>query len=145
MSVKFKSGVTEKYLQNPQRDNSDGVKIFQAQGRAAGGKLYVYNKGITVETVELSFTELRQAEKDGLEAFFKLVKASLTQFEYTDHTGVTWNARFMNDELIFTEIDDLQASSGTFSPDGGSNYYPTTTRGDGFWAVDITLELEVIP
>lgn len=142
MSVKFKLDTIEINLQNPQRENALSLKRFQAQGRSAGGKLYVYEKGIRVQTVALSFNELRQDEKNALEDFYQdVADGGLNIFQYTDHKGITWDAQFLNPSLEFTEIDDKSISSETFQPQAGDPLYPTTTRGDGIWAVDIELEL----
>ena len=141
MSVQFKYGGTEANLPNPQRDNAENIKFYQALGRAAGGQLYVYDKGIETQTVILEFTELRQSEKDKLLELYEAVVGSLYVFDYTDHKGVVWNAQFLNEELVFVEIDDDVSSTETFTNDGGTTNYPTTTRGNGIWNVGIEMEL----
>lgn len=142
MSVVFRNAATaaEIEIQNPERGNTLGIDLRQVVNRTADGELNVYTLGPTETRVKLEWQELRQSEKDALEAFWELTaQGAAVLFLYRDHSGAWWNARFLNPSLEFTERDDCAASSTVFT--SGAVEYPTTLREKGIWAVKVELVL----
>lgn len=141
MSVRF----NDVEIQNPQLDNTlvmaKSQRILQPAG---GGPVYVHDLSATLYLLELPFRGLRDAEKDALETFFETtVEGCRQRFLYLDHRGEPWLAHFAQDRLDFRCVDDEVASSGTFSS-GGSDY-PTTTREESVWNLDVELEAVYLP
>lgn len=140
MPVVFEYSSTRVEIQNPSRSNIHKIKKFQALGRTAGGQIYAYDKGPTSKRLELEFLELRQSEKDALESFYDTtVDGVITNFEYTDHFGTTWNAKFLETELNFEETDSEGESKYHFT--SGGNTYPSYRYTKGIYRVTMILEI----
>jgi len=140
VSVRFAKGATTVDLQNPQVGNVLATRKTQVHTRDAGGGRYVYDQGVETQIVQLVWAALRESEKDALQGFFEDDANGMKEsFTYTDHEGDDWTAYFDQPELEFVEIGDQRASAGTFSSGGTS--YPTTTRQNGVYRVQVQLEV----
>lgn len=142
MSVAFQTFAhTHKItVQNPEPGNKRRAVMRGASGRTAGGVFFHYDKGVTTTELNLSWKELRDSERDDLEHFFLVhAQGPHVRFIFTDQRGKTWYARFLNQELEFTEVADQTKSATTFV--SGGKTYPTSTRQKGVWAVDSQLEV----
>jgi len=141
MAVKFDAGGGNDFeCQNPVRSNRYEIRMRQAKGRCAGGELFVYDKGVTTYELLLEFRELRKVEKDEMDTFFIThVDGMSDTFTYTDHNGNSWTARFLDPELIWREADDVYNAADNFTI--GAVTYPSTTRKDGIWEVNVRLEV----
>ena len=140
MVTKFQKNLTKIEIQNPVRENREILKRRQGLGRTAGGTVYVYDLGISTQNLVLSFSNLRQSEKDCLQAFYNtVVNGVMETFSYTDHLGNVWTARFLNTELEFTEADSIGSTQDTY--ESGGAVYPTTTWEEGIYNVEIELEV----
>ena len=140
MAVSFVSGATTVFVQNPRRGNVYKRELAHATGRTAAGTLYVYAKGTDIRSMTLEFTGLRDDEKSALESFFfSTVSGPSNTFTYTDHDGVAWTARFLDDTLNFEEVHDEKDTNTTFLV--GAVSYPTTTRKNPVWRVEFDLEV----
>lgn len=128
------------WVQNPERDNEWNYQILHAMGRTAGGKLFVYKKGLTLQKMKLEWLELRNEEKIALQQFFEDIDGPSDTFTYTDHFDVSWTARFLIDELPWINVDDYEDLK-SFFPVGG-NTYPTTVRKDPVWRLSLEIEVE---
>ena len=143
MAVEFTYSGTTIYLQNPQLRNVHSTQKIHSTGRTAGGEFYRYSKGVDIQQFRLVFDHLRDEEKDALQGFFETtVTGPSTDFTYVDHEGTSWNARFLDDTLTFTEVDDEKKQETTFIPTSTSTtYYPTTVRELPVWSVAINMEV----
>lgn len=120
MSVVFTKGGSDVTIRNPERANVYGVKLHQAVGRTAGGVVVSYDKGVTVQRMELQFKELTDTNKSELQAFFEDdVVGTQETFTFTDRESVNWTARFLQDELDWSELDNDR------------------------WSIEVHLEVEV--
>ena len=135
---------TPVHLQNPIYDDAYIVAKKGALGRSAGGQRYYYSKGITVYTIRLTWDELRQAEKDALQAFYdNVADGPRHKFNFKDHNDHWYRAWFNDEELEFSIVGDETLTGTKFQVDGAAGTkYPTTTRRRSIWAV--TVELEVL-
>ncbi len=94
-------------LRNPERDNKEHHQRVQASGRTRGGTLYVYDKGTARKEMPYEFTELSNAKKVELADFFADdADGMVNSFQIVDHQGTTWNARFLQSDLEFTNIGE---------------------------------------
>jgi len=140
MSVRFAKGETTVDLQNPVVGNALVTKKTQVGARDAGGGRYTYDQGVDVKIMQLTWLALRESEKTALQSFFEDTADGMKEsFTYTDHEGNDWTAYFDQAELEFVEVGDERASGGTFSSGGTS--YPTTTRQNGVYRVQVGLEV----
>lgn len=141
MPVQFSYSSTTFNIQNPVFSNLYKIKKFQALARTAGGKIFAYDKGVTSYQLTLEFSDLRQSEKDDLESFFdSVVNGTLTDFEYTDHFGTVWSAKFLVTELSFEEVDNEGSRlSFPFISDGET--YPSNRFVKGVYKVSFDLEV----
>ncbi len=141
MPVRFVKGGTDFKMQNPDLRNKSPVQKFSGSRRAAGGQLYVYNKGITVYKMVMFWSNLRDSEKEDLQDFFDDdANGMVNTFTFYDWRGRDWTARFLNDSFEPVEIIDSLDSGETFVSDGTT--YPTTVRTTpAYWAIGIELEV----
>jgi hypothetical protein len=140
MAVQFKSGATEVDLQNPDLGNELERERVQALGRTASGSPVVYDRGVAISRLKLTWNELRESEKVALDSFFTTtVTAMQTSFTYTDQRGTAWTVRFAQPTLAWREVADQVNTTTTYV--SGAVTYPTTTRQKGVWAVEVLLEV----
>jgi len=137
-------GGTTVEVQNPVRDNLERLRKRQALSRSASGVPYVYDKGETQRVLSAEWRELRDSERDDLEAFFNAVVNAMEQtFTLTDHEGTAWTARFLSDSLDWRQVADTQdGAAGTFT--SGGIAYPTTDRTSPVWALSVSLEVVAV-
>jgi len=142
MSVKFESldHGTSVEIQNPERDNAVHLDLHQVVNYTADGAVNVHDLGVTTKIIRVTWRELRQVEKDLLEAFWQdTAQGAANLWYYRDHNEVWWNARFLTTRLEWTEHDDYAASTGTFTID--ETAYPTTKRQNGIWGTEFEILL----
>lgn len=140
MAVIFAKNLTEINVQNPVRSNTHQLKKYQTLGRTASGNIYTYDKGINIKKLNLRFENLREDEKTALENFYDItIDGIMNTFDYTDHFGTTWTARFLNTELNFEEQDSVGKTETTFDVSGTP--YPSTEWDEGVYNIDIELEV----
>jgi hypothetical protein len=138
MSVRFRWGLYDIRVQNPDLNNVVEQRRMQVIRQSAAGSYYVYDKGVKTEIWTLRWSNLRDSEKYNLESFFGgQVECGLYQFVFTDWRNDEWNVRLLQPSVVFTEVADVRASSGSFQ--SGSGTYPTTIREDGVWATEIRI------
>ena len=128
-------------LQNPVIDNVFRTQKYQTLGRTIGGKVYVYTKGTTKYQMDLTFENLRESEKVDLAYFFDTTVGGMsTTFNYTDHMGKTWTARFIEDELQWNENDNNKDPVAESVVSAGQ-IYPSRRFSKGIYSVSIKLEV----
>ncbi len=64
---------------------------------AAGGALYVQDKGTRERRFELAFARLATTDRDAALIFYDAVKKALNVFEYQDPNGVLHSVRWVNE------------------------------------------------
>lgn len=144
MPVRFVLGGTDMKVQNPELTNREKVRKFLTSQRAAGGQLYVYDKGITTYELKMRWRSLRDSEKEELQAFFDDdADGMVNTFTFYDQRKVQYTARFLHSTIEFVELADSLDSGETFTSDG--NTYPTTVRTTpAYWATEITMEVVAV-
>ena len=105
MSVTFQKGAASVTLPGPVPGSSAREAKRQAVGRSAGGSVYVYDKGVAVYEVSLTFESLTDQEKADLVVFFHdEAEGVLNTFTYTDSRGTEFTARFIGPELSLEKV-----------------------------------------
>lgn len=122
------SPTTTVSLPNHERDHTENRIRVQASGRARGGTLYVYDKGTSRIEVELTFSELTNAEKESLQSFFDDdADGMVNAFQADDIYGSLWDARFLDAELEWTNL--------------GERVIGSANESNATWSVTVRLQL----
>lgn len=106
----FANGTTTVSINNePQTGAAWGKQRMQTSGRSSGGTFYAYTKPVVVETREIVFVGLTDAEKTNLETLFHSayptgVEGMRYTFTYTDEAGTANTVRFLSGELKFEKV-----------------------------------------
>ena len=121
-TVKFDDGAGgDIVLPGPTPGYPVRMRHLQAVGLTAGGVRYAYEKGVTLYEVELSFETLSDSDKDNLDTFFgTTIGGASKTWTYTDTSGNTYTARFLDDSLEWTKV------------------------AQGVWSVNVRLELSTM-
>jgi hypothetical protein len=79
----------------PPRDYSCDEDFFQVTGRADGGAVYVYDKGLTPQnTIPLHWPNMRVSDFNSLKTFYETMKGRRYSFTFIDPNGGTSTVRF---------------------------------------------------
>lgn len=97
MSVFFRYGNQAWEFKNPELGNEEQHDSGMVFGRSASGRLYRYNKQVTVDSIRLRWTYLTAEKKFELRTIFGALKE--VDFVYTDHNNVGHNARFIENSF----------------------------------------------
>lgn len=105
MSVTFEKGATSLTLPGPAPGSQPRQVKRQALGRAAGGQVYAYDKGVTTYQLTLRFESLTDQEVSDLVSFFgDTALGVMNTFTYTDSRGTSYTARFLQPEVSLTKV-----------------------------------------
>ena len=95
-------------LPNPAHRSKPRSITHQAVGLTAGGVRYVYDKGVTVHQITLTFEMLTQAEYSAFVTFYNTtVSESLNTFTYTDSKSNTYTARFIDQPQVTKRMSNV--------------------------------------
>ncbi len=79
---------------------------IQVQEESAGGQLYVYDKGVEVLTMDLTFRRLTKALFDQVRAFLRTtVQMGASTFDFTDHDGTVTTVRSVPESFRWSLTD----------------------------------------
>ena len=106
MSVTFTKDATTVTLPDPTPASRIATAKAQALGLTADATRYVYDKGGSTYSVELTFESLSDSEKDDLQSFFDTtVDGAKEMFTYTDpNANAHAGACFINQTLAWTKV-----------------------------------------
>jgi len=108
MSVTLVKDGSTLTLPNPAHRSGPKSIAHQAIGLTAGGVRYVYDKGVTVYQITLTFEMLTQAEYSNFMTFYNTtVSESLNTFTYTDSKSNTYTARFIDEPRITKRMSNV--------------------------------------
>lgn len=135
--IRFTYSTSDWVLSNPIRQNMYNFEKPITFGRSASGQLYRYLKGFEIKRVVLEFEYLTDAEKSAAQTAFSTIGTN--DFTYTDHLGVTMNARFVVPRIEFKEMWDEKSHQQNFTID--LDTIVSTTRKNPRWAFQVELEV----
>lgn len=140
MSVRFGDDLE---IQNPIFGNQSPNKRPHSLGRSAGGQLFRYSKGVQYKRLRMNWTDLRETEMLALDAFFDSMNGPTTAFEFEDHYGTVFSSVcFTVDELPWVTVDDqVEGDPSTFTVGESECEYPTTTRKEPVYSLELELEI----
>ena len=79
---------------------------IQLSEQSAAGQVFVYDKGIEVLAVDLTFQRLSKALFDQLRAFLRTVTLmAFNPFDFTDHDGNVVRVRYVADSFQWSLTD----------------------------------------
>jgi len=85
------------FSRNPSRgDYQRTRKYLQPMDYADGGDVYIYNKGLAKNIIELDWRNIPKADYDAFKAFLDVVNGSQYNFIFTDVDAVMYTARIIN-------------------------------------------------
>jgi len=96
---------------------SDGVsttrKWMSPEVQSAGGKRFVYNKGVVKNIMTLTWNHIEAADLAGILSFLAAVGYGSNAFDFTDPVGNYWTAQFWGPNKLSwveTDVDDRSFS-----------------------------------
>ncbi len=135
--IQFQYGAFSWEFSNPILGNEEKYDQHIVYGRSAGGQLYRYAKGITVQTIKLKWEFVPNTEKESFQTMFETITTN--DFDYTDQKSIAWDARFITGNINFIETKDEKNSSSTYEI--GTVSYLSTQRKNSRWTYEIEMEV----
>lgn len=109
MSVTLVENGNTLTLPNPAHQGRVRAIPHQAVGLTAGGTRYVYDKGVTLYQITLTFQLVTEAEYSAFMTFYtSTVDESLTTFTYTDSKGNAYAlTRFIGEPRVTKRMSNV--------------------------------------